>query len=476
MKKLIIFLIVYTLFAGLFIYNTSTVKNGERYFLLCDDAMISMQYAKNFAEGNGLVWSVGEKVQGFTNPLWTLYMAIPHLLNIPHSKTSLFIQITAYLFMIGTLILIWKMSNNIVTLIFVGFFLPLNYWFYSGMEVSVLTFLCTLVVFLIHTKKSYLLISLICGLMIWIRIDMVLFFILVSCCVEDKKIHDISICCLFLGLLLLWSFLNYGYALPNTYYLKMEHYPLWQRLLRGIATLGINFFTMNWIFFGLIFLTMGRKQTPTVNFIIAFFCIEVLYSIYIGGDAWENQGGTNRFITLAMPLIMLIIINILNITMNNLNIYNKYAKALIVILMFINLNMLMCKPKSFGMYFLPTPQTKSLINTLDIALALKSVPDNTVIATQGAGVLPYFSDKKYYIDLHGKCDKVIAHGKITAINSLYDVFITAPGHVKYNQEYSIKQLKPDIIVHPINDGKIDSYLNENYIEFMKDTWKLKNLL
>ena len=52
-----------------FIFQTSFVIGGTRYFALFDDAMISMQYARNFAEGNGLVYSVGaERVEGFSNP------------------------------------------------------------------------------------------------------------------------------------------------------------------------------------------------------------------------------------------------------------------------------------------------------------------------------------------------------------------------------------------------------------------------
>lgn len=41
-----------------------------------DDAFISFRYAQNLVDGHGLVWNVGEKVEGFTNPLWTLLVAL----------------------------------------------------------------------------------------------------------------------------------------------------------------------------------------------------------------------------------------------------------------------------------------------------------------------------------------------------------------------------------------------------------------
>ena len=42
---------------------------------LLDDAYISLRYAHNLAEGNGPVWNVGERVEGYTNLLWTLLLA-----------------------------------------------------------------------------------------------------------------------------------------------------------------------------------------------------------------------------------------------------------------------------------------------------------------------------------------------------------------------------------------------------------------
>jgi hypothetical protein len=43
---------------------------------LFDDAYISLRYASNFAEGNGLVWNLGERVEGYTNFLWTVLIAL----------------------------------------------------------------------------------------------------------------------------------------------------------------------------------------------------------------------------------------------------------------------------------------------------------------------------------------------------------------------------------------------------------------
>ena len=85
----IILLFLYAIYAAIFIYHTSFVVSGVRYFCLLDDAMISMTYARNLAAGHGLVWNAGEPpIEGITNLLWTLYMTLFHLLPIAMEKRA----------------------------------------------------------------------------------------------------------------------------------------------------------------------------------------------------------------------------------------------------------------------------------------------------------------------------------------------------------------------------------------------------
>jgi arabinofuranosyltransferase len=46
--------------------------HGLSYDYINDDAYISFRYARNLARGDGLVFNVGEPVEGYTNFLWTL--------------------------------------------------------------------------------------------------------------------------------------------------------------------------------------------------------------------------------------------------------------------------------------------------------------------------------------------------------------------------------------------------------------------
>ncbi len=50
--------------------------------LTFDDAFISFRYADNLAAGRGLVFNPGERVEGYSNPLWTVLLAVPMWLGI----------------------------------------------------------------------------------------------------------------------------------------------------------------------------------------------------------------------------------------------------------------------------------------------------------------------------------------------------------------------------------------------------------
>lgn len=165
--------------------------------------------------------------------------------------------------------------------------------------------------------------------------------------------------------------------------------------------------------------------------------------------------------------------------MKKIELKNKFIFYFLLFAIFVNINAIK-DLKSIKNMFSQTYDAKVGENTLKIALFIKkNFDENVLIATQGAGVLPYFSDKKYYIDLLGKNDKYIARSNIIKFSSPYQVIISAPGHIKYNQEYSIISKKPDIIVHHIHDGKIENYLIKNYVEIdkpgFKDVWVKKEI-
>ena len=59
-----------------------------------DDANIFFVYAKNLAEGNGLVYNTGgERVEGFSSLLWTLLLGVIYKLPGNPEPTILFVNL-----------------------------------------------------------------------------------------------------------------------------------------------------------------------------------------------------------------------------------------------------------------------------------------------------------------------------------------------------------------------------------------------
>ncbi len=72
------------LVAGLVLALALLAWHVRTYFHLNDDAFISFRYARNFAEGHGLVFNPGyEWVEGYTNFLWVLVLAALHFVSVP---------------------------------------------------------------------------------------------------------------------------------------------------------------------------------------------------------------------------------------------------------------------------------------------------------------------------------------------------------------------------------------------------------
>lgn len=130
--------------------QSSIIVGGAQYNLLGDDAMISMRYAYNLAHGHGLVWNVGDRVQGYTNPGWTLVMAAVHLLGLPLRLNSLcLLAINVGLHAGLALYVFFCVRQKLGSLaaaiaaLLVGYNLPLLAWTVAGFETSLQALLVT---------------------------------------------------------------------------------------------------------------------------------------------------------------------------------------------------------------------------------------------------------------------------------------------------------------------------------------------
>src|SRR3954453_10425519 len=131
---------------------------GVRYMPLFDDAMISMRYGRNLADGHGLVFNAGgHRVEGYTNLLWTVMMAALHALPVPTRLVTVAVSLVG----IGCVLVSVWLAGRLTELLLPGTTAPaiarwfvagtysIVFWSTIGMEVGVVAVLCLAATFLV---------------------------------------------------------------------------------------------------------------------------------------------------------------------------------------------------------------------------------------------------------------------------------------------------------------------------------------
>jgi len=489
---------------------------GSRRFTLFDDAMISMDYGRTLAKTGELVWFPGApRVQGFTNPLWTLWMAFIHLIGFDGSPAALIISLTGIVLILATswiifdLVLTYSAGNSqLIAVLAAGslpFLYPLTYWTLRGMEVGVLTFFCLLLLraTINHIRDGRVRIqySMVLPMILGIatRFDFAIFCVVAVAAllmwgphyVKNRLVFQYgAIVVTTAALVCLAQKLYWGSWLPNTYHLKMDGVSPIDRIARGLASSAKTTVLFAIIAIALVCHLRSKEiRQRLVVIASAMFMAMAAYAVYIGGDAWEAEM-FNRFYATILPLVPLIVGLSFNtirmritpafislavlitsigagVTVNPFGFSEEHFEIVAVV-------SILCALIIFLVSFIPrdglmagavvaavcvivsaypvTQQQKNndLLLTRTNLLVTESVEtmrDTTEagarIATIWAGVPAYYSHRTM-LDLLGKNDTFIAtstpHG---------DFF---PGHNKWDYDYSIGKLQPDVIFQTFDRG------------------------
>ena len=67
---------------GLAVALALLLLHAFRYDFVADDAFITARYVRNLLAGEGLVYNPGERVEGFTSPLWAASLALLGALGV----------------------------------------------------------------------------------------------------------------------------------------------------------------------------------------------------------------------------------------------------------------------------------------------------------------------------------------------------------------------------------------------------------
>ncbi|NPV49281.1 MAG: chromate transporter [Armatimonadetes bacterium] len=472
-------------YALAFVQRSSCMVEGQRVYALFDDAMVSMAYARTLAEGHGLVWYPGApRVEGFTNLLWTLWMAALHATGVGMLRVSLLVQLSAIMLLALNLVLVWRLARELTgnsygaglaAVVLVGACLPLNTWGLQGMEVAPLAPLLTGALLLAirrlgppATAPSPLPYALL-GLGTLLRPDVAV--LLLACAgalaMMDRAhwrrhaLYALAALLLFGGGQTVFRWLYYGDLLPNTCYLKMTGYPAALRVSRGLIVLAEYVLRTGWPLCLAPLVAVVWRRNRRLALIAVMVVAQAGYSAYAGGDVWEDWGAANRYLSVMLPgfLVMFAWMVHLGNAAAREYLTRPWLRALV-------------RPASAGLVLLAAvafatsgsranlrqlllldPPLHAADNWRMVRLGLKlrqcTTPDAR-IAVLWAGSLPYFAQRPA-VDILGKNDPHIARLTVAppAGPGRFRAFM--PGHTKWDLRYTIHDQRPDLIVHLFPD-------------------------
>lgn len=475
---LLLLLIAFVAYGLAFIRHTSFVVAGVRSYALFDDAMISMSYARSLAEGHGLVWFPGAaRIEGFTNLLWVLILGGFHGLPGGETKIPLYVQLfglcmltvnLCYTHLLAKRLAGGSALAGLAAVFLTAFYLPLNTWALQGTEVGALALILTASTYYavrgLDRGRTSLVPYALLGIGTLLRLDALLPLLLTAGLLAwidgaNRKRHLVlgaASLAIFVGSQTLFRVAYFGHPLPNTYYLKMTGFPIGERVARGLRTFLDFFLRFNPLF--ITFPVLSGFQRPRGSALLPamLFTGQCIYSIYVGGDAWEQWGGANRFICIAMPLLFALagrtLLSLAHL-LERLTLFRPYWTRVAVVIILLTggatqINWSKATPGLRALFLsAETIEVNGNQRAAVFGRVIRAVTtDEATVAVVWAGNVPYFAHRPA-IDLLGRCDPRIARGPIAMSRTAVQAVGFYPGHMKWDYAYSIGQLQPDVICH-----------------------------
>ena len=275
-----------------------------------DDSFILFRHVVNFVNGGGITFNIGQRMQGFTSPLWFFVLGIFSFLTNDYLMTFMVVNICTTL--LGFLVLLYveyKINNNNIPLFSPLILLVFSYSYIdfssSGLE-NAMAHLLVSVLFLIvasSNQKYYrLMLFVIFALLMLTRLDylflilpfaLLLAFDRFSLNSESikKLIYDVSPGILVIVVWIVFSLFYFGFPLPNTYYAKLEAgYALEDYLVRGMWYFwDLRFDPSSFIIIitGLLVAAISLKKELIA--LAMGMILYMMYIVYIGGDFMRGR-------------------------------------------------------------------------------------------------------------------------------------------------------------------------------------------
>jgi hypothetical protein len=486
-------LAVYLVWGALYVLRTSFVWGGGRVFLLWDDAMVSMSYARSLVEGHGLVWYPGaDRVQGYSNLGVTLLMAAIHLLPLSPTKISLAFQIVNLGLLAYVAILVRDVTASLAGspvpgraagMLAMGC-APLAILGLQGTDVVVVVVVLLAALRLVVTRaqdggawpdRVYLLLAL--GVLV--RLDFAPLFLVfgaASLLFPRSRMSLVRAAAAFaitLGGIVAFQRAYYGDPLPNTYYLKATGTPVRLMLWSGFnQQLNLHMRAAVPLALAVVAFWALRRRDRRLWLLGALYATVVAYDLRSGGD-WVSQY-TSRFCAPALPLLIIGVVAGLwhlaeRVTLGEAGEHEGHprtparlggtpnppgpsdipaaveltSRRRFAAFAFLSLATLPVVNTVTAFEEWVDPRRETMLKQFNIDnfrlaqyLRAHSRPGATV-GVHSAGTIPYFLDR-HTIDVLGKCDAHIARMKVPRFR---------PGHSKWDWDYIMRERRPDVLDH-----------------------------
>ena len=405
-----------------------------------DDAYISMRYARNLAEGHGLVFNPGgERVEGYTNLLWTLLLAAVIACRLDPVLVARLLGLAAG---VGVLILADRLARrdglgswSVLAPVFLAVNPALVTWSSGGLETTAFTLFAASGAFLLCGEGSGFAAGVMLALGCLTRPEGILVAALVGAgawfASGRAALRRLRAAGLVVGATVLahesWRLAYYGAWLPNTFYAKTGD--LGAQVRAGAIYLGtpLFFFAGGPLVLALIAHGLARR-TPIASIAAVMLPGWILYVGVIGGDGLPMF----RFLVPALPFLAILIVSALDRVRHTIPAGADYMAGVGLLMTVL--------PGFLGHQseYRTWDATIFVPKVVRVGKSLRGMLGaDASIALMPAGAIPYYSGLRT-LDMLALNDPVVARETMRFRSPL-------PGHWKFDAA-SILERRPDYIL------------------------------
>lgn len=400
-----------------------------------DDAFISFRYAEHLADGNGLVYNVGERVEGFTNLSWTVLFGVIMALGGEPVMASVLL---GWVSIVALVAVTWRFANQqlrpwaaVVAAAFVASDAQMILEGVEGLETVAYATLVTLgvmtgwrdgggaksagwfaVATLTRPEAPLLWVATQLGL--WLRDGEL----------SDRfsdAVRSVWPLVLIVVALTAWRLQYYGDWLPNTFYAKTGGFAV----SRGASYVLAHVLTHPVLWLGVAAsVWMVPRRTRALGAVVAVVCG---YIVWVGGDFKP----TGRFVIPVLPVLAVLAAAFLEAVWAKPAVRRGVIPVVAVAFAW----------TQWGQYERATQWAQERHANLQARQLVgdwlaQNTPKSTVLAVHSAGVVPFYSGRKT-IDMWGLTNREVARTAVEGMGT------GMAGHERSAPEY-VFSLNPDV--------------------------------